>query len=115
MRGLFVSEAAKEFADLKAMHAAAVLLKEGGQPVALLPTFSFTAGDQPYRMDLLLVPFAHSGYITRLFFERKIEGRASNWNQHRVIERNWWAPSWNHVPASMRWTQMLSAHLRAVA
>jgi hypothetical protein len=115
-----VSDAAKEFANLRAIHPAAVLLKEGGQkeggqPVALLPAFGFTAGDEAYTMDLLLVPFAHSGYITRLFFERKIEGRAGNWNQHRVVERNWWAPSWNHVPASMPWNKMLSAHLRAVA
>jgi len=109
-----VTDAAKQFAGLKLMHAGAVLLKEGGQPVALLPAFGFTAGDQPYRMDLLLVPFAHSGYITRLFFERSIEGRAGQWKSHRVIERNWWAPSYNHVPASMPWTQMLSAHLRAV-
>lgn len=104
----------KEFANLKVMHADAVLLKEGGQHVALLTGFGFTAGDQSFKMDLLLVPFAHSGYVTRLFFERQIQGRAGNWNQHRVVERNWWAPSWNHVPASMRWTQMLSAHLRAV-
>jgi hypothetical protein len=116
VRGLVVTDAAKEFAGLKAMHAGAVLLKEGGQPVALMPAFGFTAaGEQTFKMDLLLVPFAHSGYITRLFFERQIQGRGSNWNQHRVIERNWWAPSWNHVPASMRWTQMLLAHLRAVA
>lgn len=110
-----MSDAAKEFANLKAMHAAAVLLKEGGQPVALLPAFGFTTADQPCVMDLLLVPFAHSGYVTRLFFERVIQSRGANWKQHRLIERNWWAPSWNHVPASMRWTQMLSAHLRAVA
>jgi hypothetical protein len=110
-----LTDAAKEFANLKAMHADAVLLKEGGQPVVLLQGFGFTAGDQPFKMDLLLVPFAHSGYITRLFFERKIDGRAANWKELRVVERNWWAPSWNHVPASMRWIQMLSAHLRAVA
>jgi hypothetical protein len=97
------------------MHETAVLLTEGGQPVILLPAFGFTAADHSHRMDLLLVPFAHSGYVTRLFFERVIEGRGSNWTQHRLIERNWWAPSWNHVPASMQWTQMLSAHLRAVA
>ena len=53
-----MSDAAKEFASLKAMHAAAVLLKEGGQPVPLLPAFGFTTGDQAQRMDLLLVPFA---------------------------------------------------------
>lgn len=109
MRGFVVTDAAKQFAGLKAMHRPA-----GGRPVALLPAFGFTAGGQPCRMDLLLVPFSHSGYITRLFFERRIAGRGNNWNQHRLIERNWWAPSWNHVPATMRWTQMLSAHLRAV-
>lgn len=109
-----MSDPATEFADLKAMHAGAVLLKEGGQPVALLPAFGFTAAGQAQNMDLLLVPFAHSGYVTRLFFARKIEGRGSNWKEHRVVERNWWAPSWNHVPASMRWTQMFLAHLRAV-
>ncbi|MBS0249261.1 MAG: hypothetical protein JSR61_21820 [Proteobacteria bacterium] len=110
-----MTDPATHFASLKAMHQDAVLLKEGGQPVALLPGFAFTAGEQAHKMDLLLVPFAHSGYVTRLFFERKIEGRGANWNQHRVIERNWWAPSWNHVPATMSWTRMLSAHLRAVA
>lgn len=111
-----MTDAAKEYANLKAMHGSAVLLKEGGQPVALLPAFQFTAvGERLFKMDLLLVPFAHSGYLTRLFFERQIEGCGSNWNTHRVVERNWWAPSWNHVPASLRWTQMLLAHLRAVA
>lgn len=115
MRGLLVSDPVNEIAALKAMHAGAVLLKEGGQPVALLPGFRFTAGDKPVTMDLLLVPFAHSGYITRLFFEAQIAGRGANWNPHRVIERNWWAPSWNHVPTDLPWTKMLMAHLRAVA
>ncbi|MER9445184.1 hypothetical protein NKI79_28160 [Mesorhizobium sp. M0340] len=110
-----MSDAGNNFANVTAMHPEAVLLKEGGQPVILLPAFRFMAGDQPYVMDLLLVPFFHTGYITRLFFERKIENRASNWNEHRVVERNWWAPSWNHVPETMPWTKMLSAHLRAVA
>jgi len=110
-----MTDPVKELENLKSMHSGAVLLKEGGQPVALLPAFGFIAGDRPHQMDLLLVPFAHSGYVTRLFFENKIEGRAANWNQHRIVDRNWWAPSWNNVPATMKWTQMLSAHLRAVA
>ncbi|HLH93955.1 MAG TPA: hypothetical protein VKW08_02445 [Xanthobacteraceae bacterium] len=109
-----MSDAAQEFAGLKVMHPAALPLKEGGQLVALLPGFQFTAAGCACTMDLLLVPFAHSGYVTRLFFERQIAGRGSNWRSHRVVERNWWAPSWNHVPTSLRWTQMLLAHLRAV-
>ncbi|TPJ35910.1 hypothetical protein FJ872_02985 [Mesorhizobium sp. B2-5-9] len=110
-----MSDLAVEFAGLQAMHGSAVLLKEGGQPVALLPAFGFLAAGASRRMDLLLVPFNHSGYITRLFFAQQIDGRGSNWTQHRVAERNWWAPSWNDVPPTLKWTQMLSAHLRAVA
>jgi hypothetical protein len=114
VRGLFVS-AADQIADIQTLHPDAVLLKEGGQPVALLPAFGFTAGDKVHTMDLLLVPFAHSGYVTRLFFERQIAGRGANWKSYRVVERPWWAPSWNHVPASLGWRQMLLAHLGAVA
>ncbi|WIW50460.1 hypothetical protein ML401_35680 (plasmid) [Bradyrhizobium sp. 62B] len=109
-----MTEPANQFVGLKAMHNSAVLLSEGGQPVVLLPGFGFTAGGQAQTMDLLLVPFEHSGYVTRLFFARQITGRGSNWKELRVIERNWWAPSWNHVPATLPWTKMLLAHLRAV-
>ena len=114
MRGLLVSDQTTHFAGLRAMHNSAVLLSEGGQPVVLMPGFGFTAGGQAQTMDLLLVPFAHSGYVTRLFVARQIAGRGANWKEYRVAERNWWAPSWNHVPATMSWTKMLLAHLRAV-
>lgn len=104
-----------EFARIKSMHQRAVLLKEGGKPIALLPAFSFTAAGRREIMDLLLVPFEHSGYTTRLFFERQIAGRGRNWTQHRVMDRNWWVPSWNEVPASAPWSEILCNHLRAVA
>ena len=110
-----MSHPAAEFARLKAMHEATALLQEGGRPVALLPGFTFSAAGRAETMDLLLVPFEHSGYITRLFFERRIEGRGDNWNPHRVVDRNWWAPSWNHVPTALPCPSMLCAHLRAVA
>jgi hypothetical protein len=114
VRGVLVSDQTTQFAGLKAMHNSAVLLSEGGQPVVLMPGFGFTAGAQAQTMDLLLVPFAHSGYVTRLFFAQQIHGRGANWKDYRVVERNWWAPSWNHVPATLQWTKMLLAHLRAV-
>ena len=110
-----MSNPVQAFARLKAVHESAVLLKEGGRPVALLRSFRFTAAGSGETMDLLLVPFKHSGYTTRLFFERKIDGCGSNWSPHRVVDRNWWAPSWNEVPASLPWPEMLHAHMRAVA
>ena len=108
-----MSDTDEKFAHLKAMHKRAVLLKEGGKPVVLLPAFSFTAVGRCETMDLLLVPFEHSGYTTRLFFERKIDDRGCNWRQHRVVDHNWWTPSWNDVPASSPWPEMLCAHLTA--
>ena len=72
-----MSVPSEKLARLKAMHESAVLLKEGGKPVALLPAFSFTAAGRRETMDLLLVPFEHSGYTTRLFFERKIDDAAA--------------------------------------
>lgn len=104
-----------QYEQIKALHGTATLLKEGGRPVVYLPGLSFSAAGRGETMDTLLVPFAHSGYDTRLFFERQIPERGSNWTQHRVVDRTWWAPSWNHVPERLPWTAMLGAHLRAVA
>lgn len=106
----------KEFQALKALHKSAVLLKEGGNPVVLLPDFQFKAGGKDMRMDLLLHPSTHSGYVTRLFFKEEIAGRGSKtWSSHHVVGRTWWAPSWQGVPMEQPWPAMLCAHLRAVA
>lgn len=100
---------------IKAIHAESRLLKEGGAPVVLLPGFAFRAAGADMRMDLLLHPSAHTGYTTRLFFQNQVSGRGANWKQYRVADREWWAPSWQNVPASMAWPAMLCAHLKAVA
>jgi hypothetical protein len=110
-----VSDPAVQFQKLRNLHGSAVLLSEGGKPVVVLPGFTFQSDGHSVTMDLLLRPHAHSGYPTRLFFAEQIEGKGQNWNQHRVVGRNWWAPSWNYVPESMDWPAMLCAHLRAVA
>lgn len=110
-----MSSEAPGFDALRNLHADCALLKEGGVSVALLQGFGFRAGDVEQRMDLLLYPAPHSGYMTRLFFERQVLGKGANWNRFRIAEREWWAPSWQSVPATMPWPAMLCAHLRAVA
>lgn len=110
-------DAAVEFAVLQAMHPGASFHQEGGTPVVLLPEVKFRAGANTQQMTLLLYPSSHSGYTTRLFFERKLEGvgQSRNWTAHTVLGRTWWAPSWNNVGGEQPWTSMLYAHLRAVA
>jgi hypothetical protein len=108
-----MTDTAAEFEKLKALHVGAVLLSEGGNPVVYLPDFSFRAVGKDEKMDLLLHPSFHSGYATRLFFQRRT-AKEGNWNTHQVADREWWALSWKDVPASLPWTNILCAHLRAV-
>lgn len=105
---------AAEFAELKRLCPQASMSQEGGNPVVLLPQFSFRSGGSTTCMDLLLHPAEHSGYTTRLFFERRLD-RGSNWGQHVVAGSQWWACSWNGVPKEMDWPGMLCALLKAVA
>lgn len=104
-----------QFDNLKALHANTRLLSETGRPVALLSQFPFRAAGRDQVMDLLLVPWEHSGYPTRLFFTRAIPERGQNWKQHYVADRNWWAPSWSGVAANLPWREILCAHIRGVA
>jgi hypothetical protein len=109
-----MTDAVAEFAKIKAMHGDAILLKEGGIALTLLPKFNFRAAGKDQQMDLLLYPAQQGGYATRLFFEQQIAGAGANWTRHRIAERDWWAPSWKDVPQTLPWTAMLCAHLRAV-
>jgi hypothetical protein len=105
-----------ELERLRSMHSPVRLLSERGHPVVLLPAFSFRAAGQDQIMDLLLVPWAHSGgYPTRLFFERALRERGQNWTEQYAVDRKWWTPSWNGVPATLSWREMLGAHIRGVA
>ncbi len=104
-----------ELIQLQSLHRPAQLLKECGNPVAFLPGFAFRAAGRIETMDLLLVPWNHSGYMTRLFFERALTHRGQNWQSHPVIERTWWTPSYNHVAPTLPWREMLCAPLRSGA
>lgn len=108
-------DAVAEFEKLREIYPSAQIEREGGHSVVLLPKARFLSAGCELRMDLLLHPFSHCGYPTRLFFERQVAERGQNWGQHCVAGRQWWACSWNNVPADMSWPAMLSAHLRAVA
>ncbi|MDR3410739.1 MAG: hypothetical protein P4L87_07320 [Formivibrio sp.] len=104
-------------ASLRAIYPTASIQTEGSKAVVLMPEAKFSVAGKMEQMALLLVPFEHSGYVTRLFFERRLEGagQSQNWTEHMVLSRKWWAPSWKDVVATQPWVRMLCAHLRAVA
>ena len=109
--------AEEEFKTLKAIHPEATLHSESSVSVVHLPSFKFQAGGKGVVMALLLYPASHGGYMTRLFFERRLDGagQSNNWNMYTVLSRTWWSPSWQGVVAEQPWISMLGAHLRAVA
>lgn len=78
-----------EFKNIKRLYEAAKLVREGGNPVVLLPQARFQSAGREIQMDLLLYPADHSGYPTRLFFERQADGRGNDWTEHCVVGKHW--------------------------
>jgi len=107
-------DAQMELESLKVMCEGATLWTEGGQPIAYLPSFRFPTREGERVMDLLLVPFTHTGYETRLFFRDMATKMPPPWTQVPVCGQSWWGLSWRGVQANLPWPQMLAAHLRAV-
>lgn len=107
-------DAAAELETLRAMCEGAEKWTEGGQPVAYLPRFRFKVQGEERVADLLLMPFAHSGYETRLFF-REPQTTDQAWSTIVVCGQPWHAVSWRGVMPDLPWRQILAAHLRALA
>lgn len=102
------------FAPLKARFPGAELLQEGGLFGAFIPKLSIETSSGAVVADVLLYPNHHSGYQSRLFVERQLEGpQARNWTPHAVAGRAWWACSWQGVDSNLPWLEVLANHLRA--
>ena len=80
----------------------------------LIENLHLPDGCQPQIVDALLCPTPRDGYQSRLFFSVQITGQARNWNGNiRVLERNWFAISWQ-VPPGLRLYEILLVHLRSL-
>ncbi len=100
--------------SLQAVCAGAAIKQEANYMFVFLPSLQVQVGDQTKTMDALLSVQAHSGYTTRLFLAEQIVERPVNWSQHQILGRNWWTWSWQNVPETLPWIQILLSHLRAL-
>ena len=100
----------EELARLKRINPKAEMWNVGG-PLVFLPRQTVRHAGQDTTVDALLAPRAHSGYSTRLFFDRPFPGRGQNWSVHQIGGRAWHAMSFNNVPDSLPWTSILATHL----
>jgi hypothetical protein len=96
---------------LRVLNPDARIMPEGNLGLIFLPAQSIEVASERHTADLLLCPHEHSGYQTRLFFDRPFVQRAANWTHHTLIGRGWHTFSWNGVPADQPWDQILLAHL----
>jgi hypothetical protein len=104
----------EEFEKIRQTWPDAKLRTEGGNSAVYLPGFQFESGGVSVTMDLLLYPYPHGSYVTRLFFRKQLT-KGPNWGAHFVCGESWWAPSWKDVRADQPWISMLANHLKAVA
>jgi len=108
-------DAQAELANLQKVYPAAELWDEGGQPLAFIPGLCFRSAGGIIKTDAVLCPRRHSsaGYPTRLFLRQQVPNRGQNWSQHVIRGLSgWWSPSYDNVPPSMPWLEILAAHLR---
>lgn len=88
--------------------------EEGGLPYVFIPRLCFESGGKKLSMPAVLCPAARDSYPTRLFLEKQVAAKGQNWKAHVIRGHSWWAFSWNEVPASLPWLQILANHLRAM-
>jgi len=106
--------AKENFEALQSAYGEAELWEEGGEPYVYLPNLQFDTRAGKVQVDALLCPHAHSSYPTRLFLSKQLSGTSANFNGNSVIGgRSWHAASWNNVPMSLPWLEILACHLKA--
>ena len=103
-----------QLAGLRTICAQPERLTEGGTTYVLLPAIKVMTAGMSRILDALLCPGPHNGYTSRLFLSVPVPERGANWSQWQILGRTWHTWSWQNVPASLPWIQMVLEHLRAL-
>lgn len=90
-------------------------VSESGITYFYLPDLPLPEGCTPEKLDALLCPTGEHGYTSRLFLPQQISApQARNWSTNvRILERMWWAISWNIPQPNQRLAQILLGQLGA--
>ena len=105
----------EEFEKLKAVFPSAQALGNGDRINVFLPKLPIRSNGKLIHRDVLLCPYEHGGYDTRLFLSEPVEGKGQNWSTHTLFTRNWHTWSWRYVSAAQAWSAILANHLAALA
>jgi hypothetical protein len=107
-----MSTDADKLALLKQQWPDAELVPADERNYVHLPNLKVGTGTSLLSVVALLRPWANDdGYSTRLFFSEKFTSKGNNWNVFSIAGRTWHACSWNGVPESLPWFQIIASHL----
>lgn len=98
--------------ELQQTYSSASMHTEGGYELISLPKLKIITGGVEAVYEALLCPRQHSGYDTRLFLDRQVNGRGQNWKTFPLLGKTWWACSLQGIKADQSYLSILLAHLR---
>lgn len=103
--------------ELKAMFPGISHATEGGFDYFLIPNLQLPPSCSPESIDVLFCPNQREGYNSRLYYASVVQsGKSLNWNGQNtlILDRRWFAFSWQLPPAERRLSQLVTTHLRAL-
>lgn len=107
-----MNDANVELAKLRSLCKDAELWEENGMPLVFLPDLKVHSDGAPHLVDGLLCPRDRDSYSTRLFLSKPFPGKGNNWNAFNIKGLTWHACSWQGVPSTLPWLEILANHLR---
>lgn len=102
-----------KFEELRRFYPNAQKVQEGQRLLALLPNLMVSTSSGTRKVNALLYPHEHNGYLSRLFFSESLPSDA-NFSAVTVCGATWYACSWQGVSASLPWAEIVANHLRAI-
>jgi hypothetical protein len=90
---------------------------EAGLTYFLISAQPLPEGCAPEKVDVLFCPMRRDGYEARLFFAGPVQSHSTrNWNAQgvRILERNWYAFSWQIQTNGLSLVNLFGALLRAL-
>ena len=106
-----MTDANAQMANMRSLCKDAELWEEGEKPLVFLPGLKVHSGGEIHAVDGLLCPRERDGYETRLFLSQAFQGKVGTWTAFNIKGRTWYSCSWQGVPATLPWLEILANHL----
>jgi hypothetical protein len=110
-----MTSAAEQLHKLQILYPAAHAGSDGGVNFAYIPELGVGKAGHKQVVRALLYPSNDGGYSSRLFLDRQVPTTANyTWTTRVIAGETWWVVSFNGVPGTLPWTEILANHVRAL-